>query len=166
MTRLYRAWIIWLFAGLTIFLGLWYAWPLKERSVLGNGQPFLPKMTLQNAPGGVLHVEIADEPEERIQGLSRRNALAPNHGMVFLFKTSGIYPFWMQDMRFPIDIIYLKEGVVVDVFSMVTPPALGEEPKTVEPSASVNAVLELASGEADRRNIVSGTYFQGLPSLR
>lgn len=153
-------------AAFTIGVGLWFERPLNERQYLGDGQPFLPMMTLQAAPGGRLVVEIADETEERMNGLSRRNGLGPNRGMVFLFEQAAMHPFWMKDMRFPIDIIYLREGSVIHVFASVPPPEPGEGPKTVEPSGFADAVLELSAGEAARRGIVPGTYFQGLPSLR
>lgn len=153
-------------ALLTVGAGLWHERPFDERRFLGDGQPLLPRMTLRGAPGGELQVEIADETEERMNGLSRRNGLGPNRGMVFLFEKAAIYPFWMKDMRFPIDIVYLREGLVTQVFASVPPPGPGELPTTVEPTGFVDAVLELSSGEAVRRGIVPGSYFQGLPSLR
>lgn len=150
----------------TIGIGLWYERPLNRAQYLGEGQPFLTTIPLHGAPGGLLRVEVADEPEERKTGLSRRAGLAPDQAMVFVFETLAAHPFWMKDMRFPIDIVYLREGVVMQVFASVPPPGPGEEPKTVQPSEFSDAVLELSAGEAARRGIVPGTYFQGLPSLR
>lgn len=153
-------------ATLTIGIGLWHELPHSRRSVLGDGQPALTTMVLPNAPGGVLTVEIADESEERMNGLSRRDGLEPGRGMLFLFPQAAVHAFWMKEMRFPLDIIYLRDGVVVQVFAQVPAPLPGEEPRTVEPRGPIDAVLELPAGEAARRGISEGVYFQGLPSLR
>lgn len=162
----WRVIVLILLAVVTIGVGFWYERPFDAVRLVGDGQPFLPTMLLRNAPGGPLLVELADEREERMNGLSRRNGLGSNRGMLFLFEKESIYPFWMKDMRFSIDIIYLHEGVVTQVFPEVSAPNPGQEPKTVEPRSQSDAVLELSAGEAKRRGIAEGTYFQGLPALR
>ena len=54
-------------------------------------------------------VAIADTLEKRTQGLSGRESLSANEGLLFVFSTSGAYGIWMKDMRFPIDIIWISE---------------------------------------------------------
>lgn len=56
--------------------------------------------------GQTFKVAIADTDEKRTKGLSGRDNLAQDQGMLFLFDKPGNYPFWMKDMRFPIDIIF------------------------------------------------------------
>lgn len=151
----------------TIGIGIWLSASMGGgRHDAADGQPLLPVVQLQQAPGGPLEVEVADEPEERASGLSGRRGLASDQGMLFLFADARLYPFWMKDMRFPIDIIYLYEGTVTEVFPSVAPPLPGGVPATVQPTVPADAVLELFAGESARRGIEKGVYFQGLPSLR
>ena len=46
-------------------------------------------------------------PEERSQGLSGRPNLAAGTGMLFVFEQAGSYAFWMKDMRFPLDMVWI-----------------------------------------------------------
>ncbi len=151
----------------TLGIGLVLSWPAEgSLSDIGAGQPRLPIVRLSNAPGGELDLEIADEGAERGQGLSGRRGLPADQGMLFLFPEANTHAFWMKDMRFPIDIIYLYEGTVTEVFPSVAPPLPGGVPATVQPTVPADAVLELFAGESARRGIEKGVYFQGLPSLR
>lgn len=56
------------------------------------------------------NLEIADTPQERKQGLSGRKNLATSTGLLFVFDQPGTYGFWMKDMNFPIDIIWLDKN--------------------------------------------------------
>ncbi len=116
-----------------------------------RGQPALSvvQIDLPDAPG--MRLEIADEAGEREAGLSDRPPLRDSEGMVFVFEKEGIYPFWMKDMRFPLDILYLRDGVVTEVFFGIPPPASGQEPVTVRPQKPANQVLEVRAGFAEER---------------
>src|SRR6185436_18462817 len=61
----------------------------------------------------VFSVEIAETPETRAQGLGDRASIGANNGMLFLFDAPGNYGFWMKDMRFSIDIMWIKDNKVV-----------------------------------------------------
>ena len=52
-------------------------------------------------------LEIADDADEHIKGLSGRTQLPAGQGMLFIFPTSGNYGIWMKEMNFAIDIIWL-----------------------------------------------------------
>ena len=56
-----------------------------------------------------ISVELADTPKKQAMGLSGRETMAENRGMLFLYDKAGFYGFWMEDMRFPIDIIWFDE---------------------------------------------------------
>ena len=66
--------------------------------------------------------------------------------MLFVFKRSGRHGFWMKDMNFPIDILWLRNGRVVYVAENVPPPSSGETPVPITPAKSANLVLELEAG--------------------
>lgn len=138
-----------------LVLGLAGSRLLSSSGVTG-GQPVLPGATL-NVPGGELVVEVADSDQERSDGLSGRSDLPVGKGMLFLFPTSDIRSFWMKEMRFSIDILYLKGGVIQEIFPNVPPPVAGEAPHTVVPALPSDAVLEVFAGETARRGWVKGT---------
>src|SRR5581483_1780979 len=72
-----------------------------------------------------LNVEIADTPEKRSLGLGGRDFLATDSGMLFLFDTSTKHQFWMKGMKIPLDFIWIKGDVIVDLLPKIPPPAPG-----------------------------------------
>lgn len=70
----------------------------------------------------LLNVEIADNAGERSKGLSGRENLATSSGMLFIFDTAKQYQFWMKGMKFPLDMIFIKDGKVVDLLNNVPIP--------------------------------------------
>ncbi|MBI4138937.1 DUF192 domain-containing protein [Candidatus Uhrbacteria bacterium] len=103
-----------------------------------------------------LTFDVADTDALRRQGLSGRASLAPFDGMRFVFGASGIYPFWMKDMTFPIDIVWLDNGIVVDVVTL-PPPSNGAIPVTHIPTHAADEVLEFPAGRAAAMDLRPGT---------
>ena len=96
-------------------------------------------------PGGSLSLEFPRTPEQFARGLGERDQLAPETGMLFLFPTPGRYAFWMKGMRFPLDIVFLRDGVVTQIASRLPPPQVGEAPVTAVPTELMNEVLEVGT---------------------
>lgn len=100
-------------------------------------------------------IEVADTNEERARGLSGRSALKNGGGLFFIFDMPGSYSFWMKDMRFPIDIVWINENwEVVGVERGVAP---GTFPQTFYPPSEILYVLELNAGEAAKLGIDAGS---------
>ena len=122
---------------------------------------FLPASSGQKIEGeritigeAELSVEIADTPELQKRGLSGRTALAEGHGMFFVFPEPGRYGFWMKDMLFPIDIIWIDgSGAVVGAVS--ADPA--SYPEVFYPPVPVSYVLEVPRGFAEKNHIETGS---------
>src|SRR3989344_9467711 len=57
--------------------------------------------------GQVIQVELALSEIERAKGLSKREGLKENEGTLFVFERPGKHHFWMKDMNFPLDIIWI-----------------------------------------------------------
>ena len=91
--------------------------------------------------GKELKLNIASTPQARAKGLSGRATLERNQGMLFLFTAPGVYGFWMKDMKFPIDIIWLNDRKVVDLTPNVPVPVKGQPLESYVPLKPVNAVL-------------------------
>ena len=105
-------------------------------------------------------VELALSPEERQQGLSGRQSLARNAGMLFVFEEERTLHFWMKDMLFPLDILWIDArcrlaGVAAGV--PTPPPGAGNDeiPRAQSPSPA-RFVLEVNAGEAARNGLWPG----------
>lgn len=111
-----------------------------------------------------IKLELADTENKREVGLSFRESISSDEGMLFIFGNEGKPGFWMKDMRFPVDIIwlrlatstaeteekkfeveFLKENVAPDTF-----------PQIYYSDVPVSHVVEIKGGEAKRRNIKIG----------
>lgn len=104
---------------------------------------------------------VAKEPKDIEVGLSKQTNLAQDAGMLFLFSASDYYPFWMRDMKFPLDIIFIKNDKVVTVFQDVQPPkSQNENIPVYKPSAPSNRVLEINAGLSKKYNIKEGDSVQ------
>lgn len=56
-----------------------------------------------------IYAEIPDNPDSQAKGLGGRPCILPDQGMLFVFPQPGQYAFWMKDMKFPIDILWISE---------------------------------------------------------
>jgi uncharacterized membrane protein (UPF0127 family) len=92
-----------------------------------------------------LSVEVADTPAERGRGLSGREMLPENSGMLFVFDTPGRHGFWMYGMKFPLDIIWIDERLRVVYFVENAQPCVNIC-ETYEPPADALYVLEVNAG--------------------
>lgn len=111
--------------------------------------------SLQLENGEKINLRVADSPDERQLGLSYFKSLPQDEGMLFLFDKLGTYPFWMKDMNFPLDIIWLKKTKndtyeIVFVAHDVSPKSY---PQNINPYVSSDTVLEINSGLASVYNL-------------
>lgn len=106
--------------------------------------------------GKEIELEIADTPDLIRQGLSDRPSMEDDEGMLFLLER-GQYSFWMNRMHFALDMIWIDQGVVVDIARDVPPPSLtGGVPVTRDPGVEADMVLELTAGGAERYELKVG----------
>jgi uncharacterized membrane protein (UPF0127 family) len=99
--------------------------------------------------------EVARSDEDRVRGLSGRARLDAGRGMLFIFETAEIRSFWMKDMNFPIDIIWISGGKVADITRDLPAPK-GSIPAAAQPAIPSETVLEVNSGEAQANGIRVG----------
>lgn len=104
--------------------------------------------------GEVVRVEIADTPEKRMRGLSGHAPLGPAEGMLFVFPQEGHYPFWMKDMLFSIDMLWLdSNGRIVGMWLAAAPESY---PHSYAPKAPARFVIELPAGFVRAHSIKIG----------
>ncbi len=114
------------------------------------------KMPYARVGGTEIPVEIARTGEERAKGLSGRPSLEPGQGMLFIFPEPGNHSFWMPDMNFPIDIIWITDGKVVGIEKNVSNEFDPKNPEFFTPPRPVKYVLEVNAGFADSHDIGIG----------
>lgn len=108
----------------------------------------LGKSATVQVHGQTLKVEVERSARAKAKGLSGRRKLVDGRGMLFPFDTPSTYQFWMKDMRFAIDIVWIAKGEIVDVSRGVRPPNEGETPVSVTSRVPADTVLEVTAGVA------------------
>lgn len=116
--------------------------------------PPLASGTLVIADRVKVTVEIARTSVEQIRGLSGRPDLKPGHGMLFVYTRSQPVSIWMKDMRFPLDILWIRDGRIVKIEKRA-PPLDPHDPERVY-TATADLVLEVPAGFADGKRIRLG----------
>lgn len=136
--RFVFALLVTLGVGTFIFYEFWSA---KHQLILNIGP-------------ATIRVEVADDAVERQRGLSGRKSLKPDEGLLFIFEEPGIYPFWMKEMNFPIDIIWIKDSwLVADTDKNIRPESF---PRLFQSRSPIKYVLEVAAGFVEKNNIRIG----------
>ena len=107
-----------------------------------------------------IQVEVEDTDASREQGLSGRTSLADGSGMLFVFDTPGNYGFWMKDMNFSIDMLFIDAlGTIVTIAPNASSAGYHLNPPQVfYPASSVQFVLEVPAGFAAKNGIEVGQH--------
>jgi uncharacterized membrane protein (UPF0127 family) len=99
-------------------------------------------------------LEIADNSDEQQKGLSDRDSMPRDHGMLFAFHYEEKLCFWMKDMHFPLDMIWLDAGHrVVHLEQNLSPDTYPDQFCSHTPA---RYVIELNAGEVARAGIRKG----------
>jgi len=104
-------------------------------------------------------VAIADEQIERTRGLAGCDDVPVKVGMYFPYQQPTEATYWMKGMLIPIDIVWIKDGVVVGVEDHIPPPpsnAPDQELLRYKSPGPVTAVLEIKAGGAGEYGITEG----------
>lgn len=99
--------------------------------------------------------EVVDTNQSRQTGLSGRSCIPPNTGMLFVFDNPDLHGFWMKDMKFSIDIVWLDQDKrVVDIKQDVSPATY---PEVFYPSGTAKYVLETNPGLLESVDVTIGS---------
>jgi len=105
-------------------------------------------------------VEIADTPEARSQGLANRDSLDENLGMIFIFDKKKVSPvFWMKDMKFSIDMVWITDNKIVRIDANVPVPKTGASDKDLtnyRHQKPIDYIVEVNAGFCGKNNIKLG----------
>ena len=107
----------------------------------------------------VFEIEVASTVGQQAKGLSFRDSLDRTRGMLFDFGKETTPTFWMMGMRFPLDIIWIKDGKVVGIEKNAAAPT-PDTPETAlklyNAPGPINMVLEINAGLCDELGINVG----------
>ncbi|MGH7661047.1 MAG: DUF192 domain-containing protein [Vulcanimicrobiaceae bacterium] len=108
------------------------------------------------APNAKLTLEVADTSESREYGLMFRTALAPHHGMIFVFSSDGRQGFWMKNTLIPLDMIFVRSNGTIDSIADNVPASKAGDDIVAERVGEGKYVIELPAGEARRDGLHPG----------
>ena len=106
--------------------------------------------------GEVIPVEVADTLKKRSLGLGKRTSLKKGWGMLFVFEKRKPHRFWMKDMQFPLDIIWLDNHRIVHIIHNAKPANSKDQPEVITSPVPVNFVLEITAGRAAKLLLKTG----------
>jgi len=122
----------------------------KKINVMVNGVPLV--------------ADLAITGEQRTKGLAVKDSLAENESMLFYFPKANEYAFWMKDMKFPIDIIWLDTDRKVIHIEHSLEPCDSDACPLYKPEGKTQYVLETVAGFAQKHNVIEGTVVEFDPS--
>ena len=104
-----------------------------------------------------VNAEIVSTKADLERGLQGRAGLAKDHGMLFVFANDSRYRFWMKDMKFSLDILWLdSKGGIVAVGENL-PPCAADPCAVYAPSQEARYVLEVEAGFSRAHGLKPGT---------
>jgi len=152
--------LIW-FGVIVLLFGGIAAYELRYFSSGVFNQAALPTETLRplTIGGTTIYVKIADTPALQEHGLSDTASLPPDQGMLFVFPRSGIYAFWMKDMHYSLDMIWMDDnGKVIYIAPNVSPDTYPAQ--TFSSDKPAKYVLEVNAGFAAQHTVRIGDVAQ------
>lgn len=145
---------VYLLIAAAVLLGIAMYSPLLKTPALEDGKPARVKVDRAK-----LEVQVVGNDQSRSRGLAGTPSLDESHGMLFLFPSAQQPAIWMKGVQYPIDIIWINNGTVIEVTPNVPPVAAGTPDAAMplyQPAGVVTQVLEVAAGWAARNNVQPG----------
>ncbi len=103
------------------------------------------------------NVEIANSQREKEIGLSKYSNIDNNFALVFLFEKPDVYRFWMKNMKFSIDIIFVNKNKIIQIYEDVPYPKYKYDVLPIyKPEENANMVIETKAGTAKKYNFKKG----------
>jgi len=139
----------------TIFISFWFVLFFGSNFAFAEVQDYAHAI-VTTSTGKEISVEVADTVKKRSLGLGKRSGLENGWGMLFVFEKRKQHGFWMKDMQFPLDIIWLDNHRIVHIIRNVQPAKSRAFPPVMTPPVAGNFVLEIDAGRADELKLQVG----------
>jgi uncharacterized membrane protein (UPF0127 family) len=132
----------------------WFILPLVLLAVYCSGREDAEKfIKVYFGDGFSVTAELAVSDEERARGLMFREKMAEGQAMLFLFEEENAHSFWMKNMRFAIDILWLDGQKRIVHLEKRVPPCPQDPCPSYGPAAAASFVLELQAGFAEKHGL-------------
>jgi hypothetical protein len=132
-------------SSLVLVLALYYV-SIRWYSIAGN------KIVSVNIGKHKIYSEVVSSSEKMSRGLGGRSGMCSSCGMLFEFERSGKYSFWMKDMQFPLDLVWIFQKKIVHIEKNIQPSFSG----VLDSAEKADAVLEVNAGTIVRLGIEMG----------
>jgi uncharacterized membrane protein (UPF0127 family) len=119
----------------------------------------LPITTIRVTPNLQVEAELAYTDSTRMKGLMYRKYLAPDAGMLFVFRDLDLHSFWMKNTLISLDLIWLNERKEI-VASLTVDPCEKDPCQSYEPMQKSKYVLEVNGGFVKKHNLKVGDQLE------
>lgn len=142
--------------GLLLLLGV--AFYFTQKTITGGSfSPFrLSKPAKAVIKDHTFSLLVAKTEKEKEIGLSGKKSLAKDSGMIFPYETKTTPTFWMRNMEFPIDIVFIRDGKIVTLYKDVKPATSNQNLQLYQPTQPIDNVIEINAGLSDQYGIKEG----------
>ena len=138
--------------------------PTVASTPIPTTSPPTPTGSVVQIGEAAFRVDLAVTGAERSQGLSSRATLEPDTGMLFVYDSDGPRTFWMPDMHFPLDMIWIRSDCIVTGVTANVPNPPENTPREGLPKypsdGPVRFVLEINAGQAASHGITTDDKVQ------
>ncbi len=141
--------VLWGIVLLMVGLLSWFGLEKKNESIKEGWRMLLVGETQ-------VQVEVRDTMEGRNRGLSGREKLEMDEGMLFIFPVKAKYGFWMKKMKFDLDFIWIIGNEVVEITKGVKAPVNGGKLELIKPKVAIDRMLEVSSGFIEENQVKVG----------
>ncbi len=116
----------------------------------------LPIAAQTRIGGNLIQLEVARTPQQQEIGLMNRTKLANDRGMLFPFDPPRPVQFWMRNTLIPLDMLFLRNGVVAGIAQNVPPCKADPCPTYGDRNQDIDQVIELRGGRAAELGLKAG----------
>ncbi|MEA1925659.1 MAG: DUF192 domain-containing protein [Patescibacteria group bacterium] len=142
-----------LFIGLVIICSVLFAYQKLFNS--DDENKIIPRHITAMVGHTTIRADVAQTPEEMHEGLGGRESMGKDKGMLFIHELPGRHKYGMRGMLFDLDLIFIKDGVVVDIAKSVSTKYKGK----IEGGDDYNYVLEMNADWVRKNDIKIGDKF-------
>lgn len=144
-----------------VTLYVFFASPRLFKKQFPNQAPYDAIVTINKQNINI--IQVADTSAEQTQGLSNHPPILENEGMLFEFKDKQVRQFWMKEMLFPLDIIWINDSRIINISKNLPPEGLNPS-KIYSSLTPADMVLEINAGISDKYGFKIGDQISiGLP---
>ena len=107
-----------------------------------------------------IRAEVAETMEEKMTGLMYRETLPYYHGMLFVFDEPLIAAFWMKNVEFPLDLVYIGKDWRIKQIEHLAMPCEQEPCEHYYSDMEVSYVLEVNGGFMEEHGLYPGARIE------